>query len=110
KHAIPWLTAQPRATVVGISSIGGTVGQAGSAAHAASKWGLRGLLESAALELKAQRVRVSIVHPHNMNSAGRAIESGSPDRDKNLETADVASLVAWICTAPDYVSVGNVSI
>jgi NAD(P)-dependent dehydrogenase (short-subunit alcohol dehydrogenase family) len=110
KHAIPWLTAQKHATIVGISSLGGTVGQPGSAAYAASKWGLRGLLESAALELKAQRVRVSIVHPHNMNSAGRAIEPGSPDRDKNLETADVASLVAWICTAPDHVSVGNVSI
>jgi len=110
KHAIPWLTAQKRGTIVGISSLGGTVGQPGSAAYAASKWGLRGLLESAALELKPQRIRVSIVHPHNMNSAGRAIEAGSPDRDKNLETADVASLVAWICAAPDYVSVGNVSI
>lgn len=110
KHAIPWLTAQQRGTIVGISSLGGTVGQPGSAAYAASKWGLRGLLESAALELKPQRIRVSIVHPHNMNSAGRAIEPGSPDRDKTIETADVASLVAWLCTAPDYVSVGNVSI
>src|SRR4029077_2245401 len=110
KHAVPWLIAQRRGTVVGISSLGGLVGPPGSSAYAASKWGLRGLLESAALELKPHRVRVTIVHPHQMNSAGRAIESGSPDRDKNLETADVASLVAWICTAPDYVSVGNVSI
>jgi len=110
KHAIPWLTAQNGATVVGISSLGGTVGQPGSAAYAASKWGLRGLLESAALELKPQRVRVSIVHPHNMNSAGRTIEPGSPDRDRNLEPSEVASLIAWICTAPDHLSVGNVTV
>ena len=110
KYATPWLTAQKRGTVIGISSLGGTVGQPGSAAYAASKWGLRGLLESAALELKPDRVRVSIVFPHNINSAGKAIAPGSEDRDKNLEPADIASLVAWICTAPGHVSVGNVTI
>jgi NAD(P)-dependent dehydrogenase (short-subunit alcohol dehydrogenase family) len=111
KAATPWLIAGRRgATVVGICSLGGWVGQPGSAAYAASKWGLRGLLESAALELKPHRVRVSIVSPHNMNSAGRAIAPDSQEREQNLEPADVASLVAWICTAPDYVSVGNATI
>jgi NAD(P)-dependent dehydrogenase (short-subunit alcohol dehydrogenase family) len=110
KHAIPWLTAQGRGTVVGIDSLGGRVGQPGSAAYAASKWGLRGLLESAALELKPHRVRVTLVAPHMMNSAGRRIEPGSPERDQNLETADVAALVAFICSAPEHVSIGNVTI
>lgn len=110
KASIPWLTARGSATVIGIDSLGGWVGSAGSAAYAASKWGLRGLLESAALELKPKRVRVSIVSPHNINSAGRSIEPGSADRDKNLEPAEIASLVSWICTAPDHVSVGNVTI
>ena len=110
KYAIPWLTAQGRGTVVGIDSLGGRVGQPGSAAYAASKWGLRGLLESAALELKPHRVRVTLVGPHMMNSAGRRIEPGSPERDQNLETADVAALVAFICAAPEHVSIGNVTI
>jgi NAD(P)-dependent dehydrogenase (short-subunit alcohol dehydrogenase family) len=110
KYAIPWLVAQGRGTVVGIDSLGGRVGQPGSAAYAASKWGLRGLLESAALELKPHRVRVSLVAPHMMNSAGRPIEAGSPERDRNLETADVASLVAFICSAPEHVSIGNATI
>ena len=111
KAATPWLIAQRKgATVVGICSLGGWVGQPGSAAYAASKWGLRGLLESAALELKSHRVRVSIVSPHNMNSAGRSIAPDSEERDQNLEPSEVASLVAWICTAPAHVSVGNVTI
>ena len=110
KHAIPWLVAQGRGTVVGIDSLGGRVGQPGSAAYAASKWGLRGLLESAALELKPHRVRVSLVAPHMMNSAGRPIEPGSPERDRSLETADVAALVAFICSAPEHVSIGNATI
>jgi len=110
KYAIPWLTARGGGTVVGIDSLGGRVGQPGSAAYAASKWGLRGLLESAALELKPQRVRVSLVAPHMMNSAARPIEAGTPERDRNLETADVAALVAFVCTAPQHVAIGNATI
>ncbi|HEY2955492.1 MAG TPA: SDR family NAD(P)-dependent oxidoreductase [Candidatus Eisenbacteria bacterium] len=110
KAALPTLIAQKRGTIVGISSLGGLVGQPGSSAYAASKWGLRGLLESAALELKPHHIRVSIVYPHNMNSAGRAIDPGSPDRNQSIEPGEVASLVAWICCAPGHVSVGNVSI
>lgn len=110
KHALPPLIAQKRGTVIGIASLGALVGQPGSAAYAASKWGLRGLLESAALELKPHRVRVSVVYPHNINSAGRTIEPGSEERDRNLEPEDIAAMVAWICTAPDHVSVGHVTV
>jgi NAD(P)-dependent dehydrogenase (short-subunit alcohol dehydrogenase family) len=110
KAALPTLIAQKRGTIVGISSLGGLVGQSGSSAYAASKWGLRGLLESAALELKPHHIRVSIVYPHNINSAGRAIAPGSDERRKALEPAEIASLVAWICAAPEHVSVGNVTV
>jgi len=110
KAALPSMIAQKRGTIVGISSLGGLVGQPGSAIYAASKWGLRGLLESAALELKPHHIRVSIVYPHNINSAGRAIAPGSDERRKAVEPAEIASLVAWICTAPEHVSVGNVTV
>lgn len=110
KHAAPWMIQQKRGTVVGIASLGAWVGQPGSAAYAASKWGLRGLLESAALELKPHRVRVSIVSPHNINSAGKDIAPGTPERDRNLEPVEIASLVAWISSAPEHVAVGNVTI
>ena len=110
KHALPPLIAQQRGTVIGIASLGALVGQPGSAAYAASKWGLRGLLESAALEVKAHRIRVSLVYPHNINSAGASYVAGSPERDRHLEPSEIASLVGWICAAPDHVAVGNVSI
>lgn len=110
KHAIPHLAARGGGTVVGICSIGGLVGQPGSAAYAASKWGLRGLLESAALELAPQRIRVSIVSPHNMNSAVKPIVPDGEERRRILETADVADLVAHLCSAPAHVAIGNVTI
>lgn len=108
--ALPWMIEQRRGTIVGIGSLGATVGQKNQAAYAASKWGLRGLLESVALDVKPHRIRVSLVHPHTMNSEGREIEPGSEERDEVIEPSEVASLVAWICTAPDHVSVGNVTI
>jgi NADP-dependent 3-hydroxy acid dehydrogenase YdfG len=86
------------------------MGQPGAAAYAASKWGLRGLLESVALEVKPHRVRVSLVHPHQMNSAGGAIERGSAECDRAVEPADVAAMVAFVCTAPEHVAVGNVTV
>jgi len=109
-EALPHLKRRGGGTIVGISSIGGVVGLAGSPAYAASKWGLRGLLESVALDVRAQGIRVSIVAPHNINSAGRAIAPASADRVHSIEPADIAALVAHICTAPPYVSIGNVSI
>ena len=110
KHALPPLIARRRGTIVGIGSLGGLVGQPGSSAYAASKWGLRGLLESVALEVKPHRVRVSIVYPHQMNSAGRAIDPGSPERDGVVEPAEVAALVAFVCAAPEHVAIGNVTV
>jgi NADP-dependent 3-hydroxy acid dehydrogenase YdfG len=53
---------------------------------------------------------VSLIHPHNMNTSGPPLEEGSPVRDRMIEPADVASLVAWIAGAPERVSVGNVTI
>lgn len=110
KHAVPWLIEQKRGTVVGVCSIGGLVGQPGSSAYAASKWGLRGLLESAAGELRPHRVRVTLVYPDSINSDKRPIAVGSEERDKTLEPEDIASLVAFACAAPDHVAIGNAAI
>lgn len=110
KHAVPGMIARRRGTVVGIASLGALVGQPGSSAYAASKWGLRGLLESAALELKPHGIRVSILYPHQINSAGADIDAASPDRNRKLETADIAELVSFLCSAPAHVSIGNATV
>ena len=110
RATLPSMMAARAGTIVGISSIGGLVGSAGSAAYAASKWGLRGLLESTALEVKAHRIRVSIVHPHDINSAGATYRDGTPERDQHVEPEDVAAVVAFLVSAPSHVSIGNVTV
>jgi NADP-dependent 3-hydroxy acid dehydrogenase YdfG len=109
KHAIPALLARGAGTVVGIASIGALVGQPGSSAYAASKWGLRGFLESAALELKPHRVRVTLVHPHHIHSSGPAVGEG-PERDRAIEPEEIAEVVLLACTAPSHVAIGNVTV
>ncbi len=109
RAALPMMQAAKRGTVVGISSIGGLTGQPGSAAYAASKWGLRGLLESAALELQPDGIRVSVVSPHNINSAGRALDSPEARRS-NLDPADIAATVLHLVSAPAHVSFPHVDV
>ncbi|WP_029089429.1 SDR family NAD(P)-dependent oxidoreductase [Brevibacterium album] len=63
RAALPALLERETSSVVNISSIAGLVGFKGSAAYAASKWGVHGLTKTAALELGEHGVRVNSVHP-----------------------------------------------
>ena len=55
--------------IVNMSSLAGLTGYAGVGAYVASKWGLRGLTKTAALELAADGIRVCSVHPGAIRTA-----------------------------------------
>ncbi|MGW3526246.1 glucose 1-dehydrogenase [Streptomyces olivaceus] len=50
-------------SIVNVSSVSGLKGVAGSASYGSSKWGLRGLTKTAALELGEHGIRVNSIHP-----------------------------------------------
>ena len=63
KAATPELIKNESSAIVNISSTAGMQGYAALHGYTASKFGLRGLTKSVAMELGAQGVRVNSVHP-----------------------------------------------
>jgi 3alpha(or 20beta)-hydroxysteroid dehydrogenase len=57
------MAAAGRGSIVNVSSIAGMVGMSMLTSYSASKWGLRGLTKSAAIEFGPRGVRVNSIHP-----------------------------------------------
>lgn len=60
---IPGMRERGGGAMINISSMGGLHGRPGSGGYGPSKWGVRGLSASAALDLAADSVRVNVVLP-----------------------------------------------
>ena len=87
-------------SIVNISSIGGMVGLSYLPAYVASKWALRGLTKSVAIELGPRGVRVNSVHPGGVATVmggggahvlGEAPAPGEIDPDPALRALDERS-------------------
>jgi NAD(P)-dependent dehydrogenase (short-subunit alcohol dehydrogenase family) len=97
RAVVPHMIARGGGEIVNISSLAGQGPLANGAAYSASKWALNGLTYSAAEELRAHNIRVSVVAPGSVNTSfGR----GGKDRAKMLQPEDVASVVAMLVTQP----------
>ncbi len=104
------MRAQGFGHIVNTASMAGLMPGPGNTVYTMTKHGIVGLSLSLRGEAALMGVRVSVVYPHMINSAGGAISPDSEDRDRNLETGEVADLVAFICSAPAHVAIGNVTI
>jgi 3alpha(or 20beta)-hydroxysteroid dehydrogenase len=62
KSAVPALSAQG-GSIVNISSVAGLTGAVGQVAYGASKWAVRGMTKTAAVELAMIGIRVNSIHP-----------------------------------------------
>jgi 3alpha(or 20beta)-hydroxysteroid dehydrogenase len=63
KAVAPVMADAGGGSIVNISSVAGLTGRSGFAAYASSKWGLRGLSKTAAVELGHSGIRVNSIHP-----------------------------------------------
>jgi 3alpha(or 20beta)-hydroxysteroid dehydrogenase len=63
RAAVPALRARGGGAIVNISSIAGLRGFPGAVAYVGTKWAVRGMTKTAAVELAPDRIRVNSVHP-----------------------------------------------
>lgn len=121
--AIPALRASGNASIVNVSSLAGMTGVAGVVAYGASKWAIRGMTKTAALELGHDGIRVNSVHPGSIDTP--MVRAGFEHLDVDAIHAalqvprqgrpeDVAELVAFLasdasayCTGSEFVVDGG---
>ncbi|MBI5089073.1 MAG: glucose 1-dehydrogenase [Actinobacteria bacterium] len=68
RAVIPSMRSAGRGSIVNISSTSGLVGAPGTAAYTASKFAVRGMTKTAALELASSGIRVNSVHPGGVDT------------------------------------------
>ncbi|WP_280317005.1 SDR family oxidoreductase [Nocardia wallacei] len=117
------LVAAAPAAVVNISSAAGLQGVAGMHGYTASKFGLRGLTKSAALELAPFGVRVNSVHPGGIATPMIGAQPGTVTIDRSANTLtrlgapeEVSALVVYLastessyCTGAEFVADGGMT-
>jgi NAD(P)-dependent dehydrogenase (short-subunit alcohol dehydrogenase family) len=93
---VPLLLAAGGGHIINISSIAGKNPLPNGAAYAASKWGLNGLSYSVAEELRAHKIRVSVVCPGSTHTELSPHEGKNPER--MLQPDDIAHAVEMLVT------------
>ena len=93
---VPLMMESGGGHVINISSLAGKNPLPRGAAYSASKWAMNGLSYSAAEELRAHNIRVSVVCPGSVDTEFSPHSGKSPDQ--MLRPEDVAHVVAMLVT------------
>ena len=94
----PAMIAAGRGDIVNIGSLAGKNPLANGAAYAASKWGLLGMMLSAAEELRGHGVRVAVVSPGSIATGFGGGPGAGKDDSWKISPEDVAVVVASLVT------------
>jgi len=93
RRCIPGMVERRWGRVVNVSSISGRMGTAGMSAYCASKWGLNGLTQALAAEVKERNVLVTAVLPGSVDTEMLRGSGWAPD----MSPAEVARVVTFLC-------------
>jgi len=95
----PQMIRRRRGDIVNIASLAGKNAFAGGAVYCASKWGLLGLTQCMAEDLRGYGIRVSAICPGTVETEFSHSPHVGKDTAKMLQPEDVAHTVAMMLTA-----------
>ncbi len=97
KAVAPGMIQRKSGHIINIASLAGKNAFAGGAIYCASKWGLLGLTQCMAEDLRSHGIRVSAICPGSVNTEF-SLPHGKKDTSKMLQPDDVAHAVETILT------------
>jgi len=110
---------QKSGSVINVSSVEGLRGSAGLHAYVASKFGVRGLTKSTAVELAGSNIRVNSIHPGFIATpmtAGISSTELQIPMQRPAEASEVSNLVLFLasdessyCTGAEFVIDGGLT-
>lgn len=105
------LSLNPRAIFIGALS-GLDNSATTEVANTASKFGLRGVVQSLRLALQNSRIGITVINPGNIATEEviADIESGRFETQTPIPIADIISAIEWILSLSDAVDIGEVNI
>jgi len=106
----PAMIAARSGHIINISSLASKNPVPNAAAYAASKWGLNGMMVSAAEELRQHQVRVSLVEPGSVQTEFGAGLSAKKSALGAIHAEDIANIVALLATQSDQSFISEVMV
>ena len=108
REALRYMIPSGQGRIVTLGSLASMRGFPGQSAYSASKWGIRGLTEVLANEVRKDGIQVSCVHPGTVNT--EIWDQIMPDapRGKMLTTEEIADIVAFVIRQPKNVTIESI--
>lgn len=95
---LPAMIEKDRGDIFMISSMSGKKGDPGSAAYAASKFGLQGFSQALTYEVRRHNIRVMVLNPSSVNTGEDTGPAHGPGL--HLHAADIAATIVHMACLP----------
>ncbi|HWF43598.1 MAG TPA: SDR family NAD(P)-dependent oxidoreductase [Candidatus Kapabacteria bacterium] len=112
RAVVPSMMERKSGTIVTVSSLAGRNGFEGGAAYCASKFGVRGLMQSLFLEVREYNIRVLTIFPGSVDTAFfDNVKSSKSVKPLNaLEPQDIAEAVYLTVQLPSHATISELDI